>query len=84
MAKTGLIGAVGHAPKVMIRPASETPPNKNKLRKGLANGQVSGAKSACDKPTKNYQPLRGLPASENVGTLFVACKPGLCAVFAHE
>lgn len=46
MAKTGKIGMIGFAPKVMIRPASETPVNKNKLRKKLANGQISGTEVA--------------------------------------
>lgn len=39
---TGNVGMVGHAPTVLIRPAKDTPVNKNRLKKQLVNGKISG------------------------------------------
>jgi len=52
MPKTAKIGMVGHAPTVLIRPASETPVNKNKLKKKLSGNQVAKLLGISDEQQK--------------------------------
>ena len=63
--KPGKIGMVGHAPTVLIRPASETPVNKNKLRKKLNGGQVAKMLDISDEQQK-YLKVWNLPAYRKV------------------
>jgi len=62
MPKTAKIGMVGHAPTVLIRPASETPINKNKLLKKLISGsQVAKLLDISDECQK-YLKVWNVPA----------------------